>query len=135
MFWSSRAKGKLTKKPEKTGQEVLAVFASAKLDQRGAAIREGVSGIGFVDVLITFSSGLIHVVELKMLKGNDIPGPAQLAAYMGHKKRKEGWLVFFDARKQNGRKPIPAKIKKSVGTIRTIVIEINPVPPHKLKNL
>ena len=44
-------------------------------------------------------SGLVHVIELKMLKGKDIPGPAQLATYMNHKRRREGWLVFFDARK------------------------------------
>ena len=32
-------------------------------------MREVASGIGFVDVLVTFSWGLVHVIELKMLKG------------------------------------------------------------------
>lgn len=107
------------------------MFASAKLEGRGAAIREPVVGIGFVDVLVTFSSGLLHVVELKMLKGRAVPGPAQLETYMKHKNRKEGWLVLFDARKWNRRTTIPRTIKRRSGTIRTVVIDVNPVPPSK----
>jgi hypothetical protein len=109
----------------------LGLFASAKLEKRGALIREATSGIGFVDVLVTFSSGLVHVVELKILKGKDIPGSAQVATYMKHKRRKEGWLVFFDARKSNERKTVPPILKGTVGTIRTILIDINPVPPSR----
>jgi hypothetical protein len=131
-FWDSRATGVLKKRPEKLGQELLGVFASAKLAGRGAAIREGTSGIGFVDVQVTFSSGLLHVVELKMLKGAALPGPAQLATYMVHKKRKEGWLVLFDVRKWSQKKPVQATINRSSGIIRTVRIELNPVPPSKL---
>ncbi len=94
-------------------------------------MREVASGIGFVDVLVTFSSGLVHVIELKMLKGKDIPGPAQLGTYMGHKRRREGWLVFFDARKSSARQAVPKIFKRAAGTIRTLLIEINPVPPSK----
>jgi hypothetical protein len=107
------------------------VFARTKLAARGSAIREGTSGIGFVDVLVTFSSGLIHVVELKMLKGKDVPGPAQLATYMNHKRRREGWLVFFDARKPNAKQPVPTAFERAAGTIRTLLVEINPIPPSK----
>jgi hypothetical protein len=109
------------------------VFARAKLAAKGAAIREAVSGVGFVDVLLKFSSGLLHVVELKMLKGSDVPGTAQLAKYMTHMNRNEGWLVFFDARKMNRKTKIPASFKTAAGAIRTVVIDINPVPPHDLK--
>src|SRR5260370_13123425 len=130
-FWESRTKGRLKNRPEKLGQELFGVFARTKLAARGSAIREGTSGIGFVDVLVTFSSGLVHVVELKMLKGKDVPGPAQLATYMNHKRRREGWLVFFDARKPNARRPVPRILKRVSGTIRTLLIEINPVPPSK----
>lgn len=132
-FWESRAKGKLKRRPEKLGQEILGVFANAKLAGRGAALREVASGTGFVDVLVTFSSGLLHVVELKMLKGTRAPGPAQLATYMKHKKRKEGWLVFFDARKWNRKVAIPPIFERTSGRIRTIVIDVNPVPPSKQK--
>jgi len=111
---------------------MLAVFARAKLAGKGATIREAVSGTGFVDILVTFSSGLLHVVELKMLKGRDVPGPAQLAIYMGHKNRKTGWLVFFDTRKPNRKTTVPPSFKRSAGTIRTVVIDINPIPPHQL---
>jgi hypothetical protein len=95
-------------------------------------IRESVVGIGFVDVIVTLSSGLLHVVELKMLKGRALPGPAQLATYMAHKNRNEGWLVFFDSRKANQKAAIPSVLPCAAGTIRTIVIDINPSPPHKL---
>jgi hypothetical protein len=109
------------------------VFARGKLAERGVAIREAVSGIGFVDVLIKFSSGLLHVVELKMLKSTAVPGAAQLAKYMSHMNRNEGWLVFFDARRANNKTPIPSVLKSAQRTIRTVVIDINPSPPHKLK--
>jgi hypothetical protein len=79
-FWESRSRGKLRRRAEKLGQEMLGVFASAKLEKRGAAIREPVVGTGFVDFLVTFSSGLIHVVELKILKDHGVPGPTQLEA-------------------------------------------------------
>ncbi len=130
-FWESRTKGKLRKRPEKLGQEILGVFASARLAGRGAAIREAASGTGFVDMLVTFSSGLIHVVELKMLKSVALPGPAQLATYMKHKNRKEGWLVFFDARKWDRKKSVPMTIEQTAGIIRTVLIDVNPVPPSK----
>jgi RecB family endonuclease NucS len=131
-FWESRKKGKLKKRAEKLGQELLAFFARAKLVERGAVIREATSGIGFVDILATFSSGLLHVVELKMLKGKAVPGPSQLAVYMKQKKRTEGWLVLFDARNANSKTEVEDSIKRSAGTIRTVVIDINPIPPHEL---
>lgn len=130
-FWNSRTKGKLKRHPEKHGQELLGVFARAKLAERGAAIREAVSGIGFVDVLITFSSGLLHVVELKILRGKEIPGPAQVATYMKHRGRKVGWLVFFDARPLNRKTDVPGAFDVGAGTVRTVLIDINPEPPSR----
>jgi hypothetical protein len=131
-FWESRTKGILKRRPEKLGQEILGVFASAKLSRRGAAIREAASGIGFVDVLVTFSSGLLHVVELKMLKGGQVPGPTQLATYMKHKNRLEGWLVLFDARRANAKHPVPRVFNRAQGAIKTLVIDINPLPPSRV---
>jgi hypothetical protein len=66
-----------------------------------------------------------------MLKGKDIPGPAQLATYMNHKRRRDGWLVFFDARKPNAKRPLATAFETAAGTIRTVLIDINPVPPSK----
>jgi hypothetical protein len=134
-FWESRSKGKLRSRAEKLGQELLGVFASAKLAVRGAAIREPVVGTGFVDVLVTFSSGLIHVVELKMLKGWSVPGPTQLATYMNHKNRDEGWLVLFDARRWDRKYPVPSKIKVASAVIRTVLIDVNPMAPSKLQEV
>lgn len=99
---------------------------------RGSVIREMASGIGFVDVAITFSSGLLHVVELKMLKGLRVPGIAQLAQYMKHENRNEGWLVLFDARNRSHKREIPSLYRRAAGTIRTVLIDINPTPPSQL---
>jgi len=130
-FWESRSNRKLKTRPEKHGQELFGLFSRAKLSGKGSAIREAVSGTGFVDVLVTFSSGLLHVVELKMLKGKDIPGPAQLLTYMRHRQRREGWLVFFDTRESAKREKVPRVIKSGNHIIRTIVVDINPIAPHK----
>lgn len=122
----------MKKRPEKLGQELFGLFSRTKLATRGSAIREAVCGIGFVDVLVTFSSGLLHIVELKILKGKELPGPAQLADYMKKRQRNEGWLVFFDARQLNLKNSVPASLSTNAGTIRTLVIDINPVPPSRL---
>jgi hypothetical protein len=129
-FWESRAQGKLRNHAEKHGQQILGVFAHAKLAGRGLAIREAVSGTGFVDFIVTFSGGLPHVVELKILKDRKISGVGQLATYMAQKNRDEGWLVFFDARKPHQRTAIPSSFKRKAGTIRSIVVDINPIAPH-----
>jgi len=131
-FWESRTRGELKRRPEKLGQEMLGVFARAWLKGRGAAIREAASGIGFVDVLFTFSSGLLHVVELKMLRGREVPGPAQLETYMRHKGRREGWLVLFDTRSAAEKAPVPLVLKRQVGIIRTVLVDINPLPPSRV---
>jgi hypothetical protein len=131
-FWESRSHWKLKKRAEKHGQQILAVFARARLAGRGFALRESISGTGFVDFIVAFSSGLPHVVELKILRGRATSGVGQLAAYMKQKDRDEGWLVFFDARKSNRKTPVPSLFKREAGTIRSVVIDINPIEPHAL---
>ena len=74
----------------------------------------------------------MHVIELKILRSPGLPGVAQLSAYMAHKKRGEGWLVFFDARKPTAKRPLPKTIKRPNGIIRTVVVDINPLPPSKM---
>lgn len=130
-FWDSRTKGRLKHRPEKLGQELFGVFARTRLAGRGSAMREVASGVGFVDVLVTFSSGLVHIIEMKILRKQDIPGPAQVGTYMNHRRRREGWLVFFDARRSNAKKPVPTVFNRTSGTIRTIVIDINPTLPSR----
>jgi hypothetical protein len=106
-----------------------------KLKGHGLALREVASGIGFVDVIVIFSSGSPHVVELKILNGRAVTGPTQLAIYMKQLNRTEGWLVFLDARKIADRKAIAPIIKRTSGTIKTITIDINPIPPSKVTNM
>jgi hypothetical protein len=130
-FWESRTKRKLKRRAEKLAQDFFGVFARTKLEARGTAMREVASGVGFVDVLVTFSSGLVHIVELKMLHGNAIPGPAQLATYMKHKKRKEGWLLLLDVRKFKTH--FPTVLHQQAGKIRVVAVDLNPTAPSKLK--
>lgn len=70
---------------------------------------------------------------MKILKTKAFPGESQLATYMKQQKREEGWLMLFDARKPNNKVAIPERIQRKEGTIKTIVIDINPTPPHKKK--
>jgi hypothetical protein len=91
------------------------------------------SGIGFVDVALTFSGGLLHVVELKILKGTLLLGPAQLNRYMQHERRNEGWLILFDARKDGIQTPVPSSLGVTGGTVRVVRININPTAPSKLR--
>ena len=53
---------------------------------------------------------------------------------MKHRRRREDWLTFLDARKPGLGKPIPQTFKQGSGIIRTLLIEINPVPPSKQTN-
>jgi hypothetical protein len=134
-FWDSRTKGKLKRRPEKLAQEIFGVFASTFLGSKGSIIREAVSGVGFVDVFVTFSGGILHVLELKMLKGNTLPGPSQLMTYMKHQKRKEGWLIFFDVRPPTKKTTVPTSIRGRAGIVRTVLIDLNPIPPSKQPEL
>jgi hypothetical protein len=81
--------------------------------------------------VVTLSSGFLHVVELKVLKGRKLAGPAQLSTYMKHKRRDEGWLVLFDTREHYKRDAIPATISTEYGIVRTVIIDVNPLAPSK----
>ncbi|MGO9589798.1 MAG: hypothetical protein ACLP3K_07100 [Candidatus Acidiferrales bacterium] len=131
-FWESRPRGKLRRRAEKGMQELFGFFANVRLKGRGLALKEVEIGIGFVDFVVVFSPRSPHVVELKILKGRDLPGPRQLAVYMSQMTRTEGWLVLFDARKMANRTAIPAVIRNSAGTINVVTIDLNPIPPSKL---
>jgi hypothetical protein len=130
-IWNSRARGLLRPRPEKVAQGMLSLFAMGVLSNgRGNLLRELFSGIGFVDFVVMFGS-VQHLVEMKVLQST-FTGVAQLAVYMGTENRPEGWLVVFDARPFNRRgAPLPERIDTSAGTVRVVVIDINPVPPSR----
>ena len=130
-FWKSRRKGKLVAGPEKVGQGLLAVLLQAVLHGRsGFSVNEVGSGVGWIDVLLVLAS-TPHVLELKMLRNASPPGVSQLGVYMKQEKRREGWLVLFDVRDPSNRTSIPENISISQGTVRIVVIDVNPVPPSK----
>ena len=131
-FWKSRRKGKLISQPEKNGQDLLAVFLQGVLHGRrsGFAVKEVQSGVGWIDVLLVLAS-TPHVLELKMLHDSDIPGVNQLGTYMQQEKREEGWLVCFDTRDPSNRAKIGEKIAIKQGTVRVVVIDVNPIPPSR----
>jgi len=131
-FWRSRTKGKLTAHPETVGQTLLDVFLEGVLrDRAGHVLSEMESGVGWVDITLILSS-VAHLMELKILRGSGTPGVEQLGAYMGTEARDEGWLVLFDTRNPTSRRAsIPATITVPTGTVRVVVIDVNPIPPSR----
>jgi len=129
-FWESRHKGKLVTRPEKNGQSLLAMFLQGALGGRGFAVNEVSSGVGWIDVLLVLAS-TPHVLELKILRDSDTPGVNQLGTYMTHEKRHEGWLVFFDTRDPSKREALPETFSIRQGTVRVVVIDVNPIPPSR----
>ncbi|MDQ6771301.1 MAG: hypothetical protein M3Z54_15130 [Gemmatimonadota bacterium] len=127
-FWVSRKSGELRPRPEKIAQALLAVFARAFVGPTGLVLREFSSGIGFVDVGISFS-GTLHLVELKILTGM-LTGPNQLAQYMKSEQRDSGWLLLMDVRAHQKKTSVPATLRFPSGLVRVIVVELNPTAPH-----
>ena len=127
-FWISRKRNALRSKPEKIAQGLLAVFAKGVIGSSGLVLREFASGIGFVDVGISFSR-LLHPIELKILKGK-LTGANQLATYMRTEGTRNGWLVLIDVRRNSCREVLPTIIHTAGGAIRTLTIDINPLVPH-----
>lgn len=63
-------------RPEKIAQGLLAVFAKGVVGSDGLVLREIASGIGFVDVGVSFG-GVLHLIELKILaSGTSLTSPA-----------------------------------------------------------
>ena len=127
-FWESRKKHRLRSRPEKIGQALLAVFAKAVVSNNGLVLREIASGIGFVDLGISFGKSL-HLIEMKVVTKKFI-GAQQLATYMKTEGRTQGWLVLIDARKSNARTTIPPAVKTHAGFIKTVLVDVNPLAPH-----
>ncbi len=127
-FWVARRRNRLRSKPEKIAQGLLAVFAKAVVGNDGIVIREVASGIGFVDVAVSFG-GPLHLIELKILKGR-VVGASQLATYMSTEGRPIGWLVLVDVRLNSDGGALPAKINVPEGLIKILRIYVNPRAPH-----
>ena len=133
VFWDSRKKLQLRKRAEKIGQSMLSQFIQGVLTNRGGRLfREIYSGVGFVDIAVMFGN-VPHLIELKVLKCQ-FQGPAQLETYMKNEKRKEGWLLIFDARPHSRKTDLPERMKRKAGTIKIVVVDLNPAPPSSLKD-
>lgn len=130
VFWDSRQGHRLRSRPEKIAQALLAVFAKAVIGSDGLILKEISSGIGFVDVGISFGH-IMHIIELKILKAQ-LAGVNQLAAYMQTEGRNTGWLVLVDARRAARRAAIPRSVNTQAGSIKTVLIDVNPAAPHTL---
>jgi hypothetical protein len=79
------------------------MFFKGVLLDGGYVLRELEYGTGYVDVSVILSRAL-HVMELKILRG-PFQGVEQLTVYMKQEKRREGWLVVFDAKAPNAKCP------------------------------
>jgi hypothetical protein len=131
VFWDSRRKQIMRSNPEKIAQALLAVFAKGVLDISGMVLKEITSGIGFVDIGISFGKTL-HLIELKILRKQFV-GVKQLATYMRTESRSRGWLLLIDARttQQKTKNAVPNRIEVQSGSIMTVLIDVNPIPPHR----
>lgn len=130
-FWISRKKGTLRQKPEKIAQALFAVFTRGTLINRsGIVLREFLSGIGFVDIGIIFSSTL-HLVEIKILS-EEFTGPNQLEAYMNTEQRSEGSLLIFDSIAPDKKINLPSRIDTTAGVIKVYNVDINPSIPSSM---
>jgi len=132
-FWISRVAQKLQKRPETIAQSMLTQFIMGVISDKkgGHVFREVVSGIGFVDLTVMFGA-TAHLVELKV-QTKQFTGAAQLDTYMATEGRQEGWLIVFDARKATAKAQIPSVIRTQAGRINVIVVDINPIPPSRIK--
>jgi hypothetical protein len=132
-LWTSRTAGKLRSRPEKLAQALLSLHVLGVLSNgSGKLFRELASGVGFADVVVMLGR-VAHLIEIKILRSG-FTGPAQLESYMVNENRREGWLVIFDARKTSRKSPLPEVISRPGGTIKVIVIDINPVVPSRRKD-
>lgn len=125
-FWKSRRQGRLRPSPEKIGQALLAVFAKGVIGDSGLVLREMSSGIGFVDVGLSFG-GVLHLVELKIMK-SAATGANQLSQYMRTERRREGWLLLLDVRRTQD--VVPQTFTSAAGVVRTVLVNLNPQAPH-----
>lgn len=129
-IWKSRKAGQLRNRSEKVAQAMLSQFVMGVLSNgTGELLRELASGVGFVDVAVRLSS-VSHLIEIKILTGT-FTGLAQLETYMKTEKRREGWLVVFDARKNNT--ALPSFVRTAAGLVHLVVIDVNPVVPSRRK--
>lgn len=131
-FWMSRKKSQLRSRPEEIAQSLLAVFLKGVFEVRkGYVLREFQSGVGYVDLGV-IRWGKMHIIEMKVIT-KSFTGPSQLEKYMKTEKQNTGWLVVFDARQNSKKTTIPQTISLSGGKIHVLAIDINPLPPSKVR--
>jgi hypothetical protein len=132
MFWDSRQKHRLKRKPESIAQGGLALMLKGLDGTHMEVLREIPVGTGYVDVGVFLSK--LHVVELKVLKTGALTGPQQLDEYLRRRADKEGWLVVIDARRPGKNKTAPPpSIPLSGGRLAHVIsIDINPIAPSKI---
>jgi hypothetical protein len=132
-FWISRKKGELRSRPEGIAQSLLAVFLKGVFELRkGYVLREFQSGVGYVDVGV-IRWGKMHIIEIKVIT-KSFTGPSQLGKYMKTESQNTGWLVVFDARPHSKKTTIPHTLALPAGKIHVLSIDINPLPPSKVRS-
>jgi len=137
-FWESAEK--LSRRPEKIAQSLLATCLKAYFPDNTShlVLREVYKGRGRIDLLIAYitNNGIeTCIVELKVITKYNFKvdlGLEQITQYMNTEKTAQGYIVLFNALGCDiSNKIIPCK-KSDVGTIHTIVVNINPPRPSNL---
>lgn len=132
-LWRSRSAGRLKPRPEKEAQALFSTYVMGSISNRGGEVlRELPSGTGFVDIVVRLGS-VAHLVELKILRGQQLTGPSQLEAYMKSERRQVGWLLVFDVRKPSRKKAVPTRVQTPAGMVNVVCVDVNPTAPSRRK--
>ncbi len=135
-FWKSRTTNELKNKPEDNAQDLTATNLRSLLGKKFTIHSQSKRGVGLIDVLLNYvdRQGNIseYLVEIKIIKdGDDIEtGIKQLFDYQITSDIRRATRLIFNASK----KSLSLNDRYEDGYYqRDIVININPIPPSKLK--
>ncbi|OOE78351.1 hypothetical protein BZG25_12665 [Salinivibrio sp. ML198] len=132
-FWKYDKVKKLYKwssKPEETSKQLLIQSLSAKFGKDNVTIiQESRAGAGFIDLLLLFTGGLKVVIELKMCGAGytssyAISGKDQIIHYQDNTGAYLGYLVVFDARKNDFSKGLKKLQVVGNKTIYSIAVDV-----------
>lgn len=116
-------------KPEERCKKILKFFLDTKFKNEITSIDEVSTGAGYIDLYLIFKSGLEIIMELKIC-GNGYSAPYaekginQLKHYLHNKQSKLGYLIVFDARKNEFGKKIQSVLTTEKYLIQTKFVDM-----------
>ncbi|MGL6551932.1 hypothetical protein ACSZNL_01095 [Aeromonas jandaei] len=134
-FWEkdkTKNEYKWTSKPEELSKQMLITFLNGKFGKGTIEIiQEPRAGAGFIDLYVLLPGGLRVVIELKMCgcgysSTYAISGESQIIHYQKNTLTNLGYLVVFDARKNDYGKHFNELQMVDNHTIYTVAVDMRP---------